>query len=158
MPEVNPPFLIPDGVERSFRDRAERRGDVRTAERSERLLMTLVLRVEIRIPGIGGNAQRDGDKIGDEIGLVQLVDLSVGGRVRAGPHVTVERVITHRCGWRGAVLDIVPGPDVRHEIFARHESSDLLVQWDPPHGGRRHAELGQIRPLCHAGEPSGMRV
>ena len=29
MPEVNPPFLIPDGVERSFRDRAERRGDVR---------------------------------------------------------------------------------------------------------------------------------
>ncbi len=70
--EVDSPFLIPNRVDGGFCDRADRSGDIRPAECTEGLV---VLVSQVRTSRIRRQVQTAANQIGDEIGLIELVDL-----------------------------------------------------------------------------------
>ena len=149
MPQMHKPLLIPDGVEGDLGDFGKRGSDVRPAERAEAVLR---LRADVRIARIGFRAQRFQREIGRKVRLEQFVYMRVG--CQAAPVMQVARDgigLIHQSR-DDAVLDSLPGQQIRHVVNTRQIRRHLLADFLRAKCCRRDQQLRDVRPGGFAGK------
>src|SRR5262249_11727306 len=125
MPQVDPPFLIPDAVQRMAGGCREGGRNIRSTESPETILF---VSAHVRVPRVPRRPKRAEHQESHEISLESLVDVSV----RAEPATVMEiaklRIKLERRSGSDAILDLLVSRRVGHVIDVRQKGDHLLVE------------------------------
>jgi hypothetical protein len=142
MPQVNPPFLIPDAVQRMAGGGREGGRNIRCTESPETILF---LSAHVRVPRVPRRPKRAEQQESHEISLEKHVDVGE----RAEPATVMEiaklRIELERRSGIDAILDLLVSRRVGHVIDVRQEGDHLLVKRLRPQVGGLEMELGKVR-------------
>src|SRR5437867_6213694 len=143
MPQVNPPFLIPDAVQRIAGGGREGDRNIRSTESPETILF---LSAHVRVPRVPRRAKRAEQQESHEISLEKHVDVGERAEPATVMEITKLRIKLERRPGIDAILYLLVNRRVGHVIDVRQEGDHLLVERLRPQVGGLEVELGKVRP------------